>query len=205
MDEVSDAIRFPFSFDPERLRADLVVAGSGGWTEHFVERNFDGSWSAIALRGPAYATHPVQMIYSDPTCAAFRDTPVLERCAYFREELASFACELQAVRLMQLAPGSVIHEHRDHDLSIEQGHARIHIPVMTNPGVVFLLNGRRVVMEEGECWYLRLADPHAVRNDGVEARVHLVIDARVNGWLLEQLGGVLGLGGERLVRDVGAG
>ena len=60
---------------------------------------------------------------------------------------------------------------------------RLHIPVITNPDVEFLLNGTSVVMNEGECWYLRLSDPHSVANRGRTARVHLVIDATVNPWL----------------------
>lgn len=179
-----DAVRLPFSFDPALMRADLAVAEANGWTEHFVKRNFDGSWSAIALRGPTGATHPIRLIYPDPACTDFSDTPVLERCGYFQAVLAPFECPLRTVRLMSLTPGSVIHEHTDHELSIEDGYARIHIPIATNPAVTFLLNGRRVVMEEGECWYLRLSDPHAVRNDGDSARVHLVIDAVANDWLV---------------------
>jgi quercetin dioxygenase-like cupin family protein len=181
---IPDAVRLPFSFDAARLRADLALATDQGWTEHFVKRNYAGVWSAIALRGPAYATHPVQLIYSDPACTDFKDTPVLARCAYFRSVLDSFTCPLNAVRLMSLDAGSVIHEHTDNDLAIEAGFARMHIPIVTNPDVTFVLNGRRVRMEEGECWYLRLSDPHAVRNDGSAARVHLVIDAVADEWLI---------------------
>lgn len=182
-----DAVRLPFTFDAERMRSDLAIAEGIGWTDHFVKRNYEGSWSAIALRGPAYATHPIQAIYSDPTCTEFIDTPVLAACAYFREVLAAFACPLQSVRLMRLAPGSVILEHRDHELDVESGFARLHVPVATNPGVTFTLNQRAVRMLEGECWYLRLSDPHAVRNDGSASRVHLVIDAIADEWLMSLL------------------
>ena len=54
---------------------------------------------------------------------------------------------------------------------------RLHIPVVTNPDVVFLLNGTRVVMEAGSAWYLRLRDPHSVANRGATDRVHLLVDA----------------------------
>jgi hypothetical protein len=97
--------------------------------------------------------------------------------------LAAFACPLQAVRLMRLAPGSVIKEHHDHDLSFEQGMVRIHIPVVTNERVDFRLNGARVAMPAGSSWYLRLSDPHSVANRGADDRVHLVIDAGVNDWV----------------------
>lgn len=60
---------------------------------------------------------------------------------------------------------------------------RIHIPVVTNDGVDFRLNGVRCVMPAGSTWYLRLSDPHSVANRGTADRVHLVIDAAVNGWV----------------------
>ena len=63
------------------------------------------------------------------------------------------------------------------------------MPVVTNPHVEFYLNGSRVVMDEGECWYLRLSDPHRVANRGEVDRVHLVIDGRVNDWVTELLTG----------------
>jgi len=77
----------------------------------------------------------------------------------------------------------VIREHRDHDLCYEEGTVRIHIPVTTNEGVDFRLNGVRCPMEAGSTWYLRLSDPHSVANRGEADRVHLVIDATVNDWL----------------------
>jgi Aspartyl/Asparaginyl beta-hydroxylase len=84
-------------------------------------------------------------------------------------------------------PGSVIEEHRDGQLSAEEGTARIHIPVVTNPDVEFYLNGARVVLEAGSAWYLRLTDPHSVYNKGGSDRVHMVVDATVNDWLQDAL------------------
>jgi len=178
-----DRLRLPFAFDRDLLAADLRRLSASLWTRHFVTQNYQGDWSVIALRGPAGARHPIQMIYSDPTATAFEDTPMLASCPYYRAVLDSFACPLQAVRLMRLAPGSVIREHSDHDLCFEQGSVRIHIPIITNDGVAFELNRRRVILEPGSCWYLRLSDPHSVANRGDADRVHLVIDASVNEWV----------------------
>jgi len=180
-----DSVKLPFQFSPELLQKDLRGLEHVDWIDHFVEQNYAGSWSVIPLRGPAGATHPVMMIYSDPTCTEFSDTPFLDACPCFQELLAGFQCPITAVRLMKLTPGSVIREHADYDLSLEDGTARLHVPITTNPQVEFFLNNRRIVMHEGECWYLRLSDPHSVENHGDEDRVHLVIDAAVNEWLRE--------------------
>lgn len=182
-----DRLLLPLAFDPDRLRRDLDGLSSADWIAHFVTQNYDGDWSVVPLRAQAGARHPVMMIYSDPNATAFEDTPLLGHCPYFREVLDAFACEIQCVRLMRLAPGSVIKEHRDNDLDIENGVARIHVPITTNPHVEFELNRSRVVMLPGTAWYLRLSDPHRVANNGATNRVHMVIDAVANDWMRDML------------------
>jgi hypothetical protein len=127
------------------------------------------------------------MIYSDPACKEFVDTPFLKQCPYFQEVLSTFRCTLNAVRLMKLTPRSIIKEHSDYTLAPEYGTLRLHIPVSTNPDVEFYLNSERVIMNVGECWYLRLSDPHSIANRGQTDRVHLVIDANSNAWIQELL------------------
>ena len=182
-----DRLRLAVRFDPAALCRDLSLLEEGEWVDHFVKQNYEGTWSVLPLRAPAGAVHPIKMIYSDPACATFVDTPLLTRCRYFQQVLAAFQCPLHAVRLMKLTPGSAIKPHTDHDLAPEHGRARLHIPVTTNPEVDFRLNGTAVMMGEGECWYLRLSDTHSVANRGRVDRVHLVLDALVNPWLLERL------------------
>ncbi|MDB5036104.1 MAG: L-proline cis-4-hydroxylase [Chlorobi bacterium] len=182
-----DRLKLMMKFDPQRLREDLTRIEGSGWTEHFVRRNYEGAWSVIPLRAPAGEHHVIRMIYPNPSCTEFVDTPFLDGAHYVQEVLASLGSPLDAVRLMKLAPGSVIKEHTDHALSAEEGTIRLHIPVITNPDVDFRLNGERVTMNEGECWYLRLSDPHSVANRGVTDRVHLVIDARIDRWMEERL------------------
>ncbi|WP_066657517.1 MULTISPECIES: aspartyl/asparaginyl beta-hydroxylase domain-containing protein [unclassified Sphingomonas] len=177
-----DRIKLPFAFDPDRLRTDLDAVDRD-WIDHLVKQNYEGNWSVLPLRHTAGATHPVMMIYSDPTATEFVDGPLLAHTPYFREVLAAFHCPLTVVRLMLLAPGSVIKPHYDHDLAAEHGMARLHIPITTNPDVEFLLNGTPVTMMPGEVWYLRLMDTHSVVNRGTTDRVHLVIDAVVDDWL----------------------
>jgi hypothetical protein len=182
-----DRLRLPFDFDPALLARDLDGLRAVGWVKHYVQQNYDGDWSVIALRGKAGATHPVMMISSDPTCRDFADTPMLAACPYFRQVLDTFEAPLRTVRLMRLTAGSVIKEHTDHELSFEEGTVRIHVPVVTNAGVEFYLNHSRVVLEAGSSWYLRLSDPHSVANRGTADRVHMVIDAEVNDWVKDVL------------------
>jgi hypothetical protein len=178
-----DRTQLPYAFDAAGLQGDLAALTGLGWTSHFVKDNYQGTWDVLPLRSPAGARHPIQMIYADPSATAFADTPMLAACPAIRAALAALPFERQSVRLMRLTPGSVITTHRDHDLDAEQGRARLHIPILTNGGVDFRLNGSRVTMAPGSVWYLRLSDPHSVANHGGADRIHLVLDVVVNDHL----------------------
>jgi hypothetical protein len=180
-----DRLKLPLAFDAERLKRDLAALAAAPWTAHFVPQNYDGDWSVIPLRAPqgTAGQHPIRMIYSDPAVSEFEDTPFMAPCPYLREVAFAFGPEPRATRLMRLAPGSTIKEHADGDLAAEDGMARIHVPITTNPDVVFEVNRRRVDMAPGEAWYLRLADPHRVANRGTTDRIHLVIDLPVDSGL----------------------
>jgi GNAT superfamily N-acetyltransferase/quercetin dioxygenase-like cupin family protein len=179
------AIKLPLRFDVARLQADLARILAEEFVPHFNTAYYQGDWSAVPLRSVGGRT---DHIYPDPTAKnAFADTPLLARCDYIREVLATLRCPQQAVRLLRLKAGSVIKEHRDHELGFEDGEVRLHVPVITNPDLEFVLNQHRVIMNEGECWYLNVNQPHRVANRGATDRIHLVIDCVVNEWLREVL------------------
>jgi hypothetical protein len=176
-----NALKLPLRFDPARLQADLARMMADEFVPHFNTAYYQGDWSAVPLRSVGGR---VDHIYPDPAAKlSFADTPLLARCDYVPEVLASLPCPLQAVRFLRLKAGSIIKEHRDHELGFEDGEIRLHIPVITNPEVEFVLNQVRVVMNEGECWYLNVNRPHRVANRGAADRIHLVIDCVVNDWL----------------------
>jgi hypothetical protein len=181
-----DRVRLPLAFDPAPLAAELAALKTD-WTPHYVPRNYEGEWSALPLRAPVGATHPILMIAPPAQEAAFVDTPLLARLPAIAAVLRAFRCPLASARLMRLGPGARIKPHRDDDLDAALGEARIHVPITTNDGISFTLNDETVAMAPGEAWYLRLADTHSAANRGATDRVHLVFDARVNDWLAAQL------------------
>lgn len=182
-----DRLRLPLAFDPGRLAADVDWLEESDWIEHPARQNYEGDWSAVPLRGAAGESHPVRLIIADSTAGAFVDTPWLHRLPYVRDVLGAFRCPLKTVRLMRLAAGSRIREHRDPGLDARTGDARLHVPVKTSAEVEFRLNGLPVEMSAGSVWYLRLTDPHCAFNAGREPRIHLVIDAIVDPWLERML------------------
>ena len=180
MIQIPKTIRLPLVFDAQALCAELARVEREAWVRHFNTGYYTGDWEVVSLRS---TSAKVSEIYPDPTKNEYLDTDLLKESPVFQTTLAAFRCPLLSVRLMRLAPNSTIREHRDHCLSFGDGEVRVHIPVRTNPLVEFYLDGERVVMEEGEAWYLDFNQNHSVINGGSEDRVHLVVDCVVNDWL----------------------
>ena len=158
-----------------------VTALSSGWQPHFNTRHYNGNWTVLPLRSPGGETGCI--LPEVLSHGGFGDTPGMNSCPEIRTFLSQFNCPLMSVRLLNLAAGAEIKEHRDRELSFEQGEARLHVPIFTNEHVRFYVQGQRVQMEEGDCWYLNAGLPHSVCNNGDSDRIHLVIDCIVNDWL----------------------
>jgi quercetin dioxygenase-like cupin family protein len=180
MSEATRWLRLPPVFDLARLQADLDTALARHWQAHYNDRAYRGGWTSIALRSASGGAEDIQARED----ADFRDTGLLGCCPYFQEVLDSFECEKKAVRLMALASGAEIKPHRDRGGSLEDGLARLHIPIVTDPAVVFTLDGEDVHFGVGATWYMNANCLHAVRNGSPRERVHLVLDCVPNDWLL---------------------
>lgn len=182
---IPSARRLSFDFDPIRLCVDLAQVKSTDWQSHFNTAIYEGDWSGVALRAVP-GSHLA--IYSDPGAGGlWADTPLLEGCGYFREVLSQFACPLLSVRLLRLAPGGLIKEHKDYMLGLAYGEVRIHIVLTTNPGVSACIDGHTYHWRAGECWYADFSLPHSFTNRGETERVHMVLDCKLNDWLLNLL------------------
>ncbi|MEP4649817.1 MAG: aspartyl/asparaginyl beta-hydroxylase domain-containing protein, partial [Ilumatobacter sp.] len=167
------------------LAGEVERIGDKEWVAHYNTGDYEGSWSGVALRG---VDGRADRIHPDPSAIGrFRDTTVLNASPAFRSVLDVFECELSCVRLLKLAAGSRIKEHRDVGLSAAYGEARIHVPILSHDDVEFFLDGEVVPMQVGEAWYLDLELPHRVDNRSDLDRVHLVIDCVVDDWLEELL------------------
>jgi hypothetical protein len=175
------SIKLPLTFDPNLLQADLERIAPDDWVRHFNQTYYDGEWAGIALRSSGGDT---RQIYPDPVAAEpLADTPILARCPNLSDVLAAFQCPLKSARLLRLTAGSSIREHRDYNLGYEDGEVRLHIPLTSSGEVEFFLDGERIDMNEGDCWYLNFNLPHRVINGGPSDRIHLVVDCVLNDWL----------------------
>ncbi len=77
--------------------------------------------------------------------------------------------------LTRLPPGAEIRPHIDDGESLKRCH-RIHVPLVSNPDCLFTVGHLRFHMPEGEMWEINNRRTHAVRNEGTEARIHLIMD-----------------------------
>lgn len=173
--------RLPFRFDAKALQQELAALPADCWTAHFQPGYFEGEWTGVALR--SFGGSSTRLFPHRNAGGVYADTPLLAQLPAMRRVLDTFACDKEMVRLLKLAPGAKILEHCDEKLNRERGTVRVHVPIATNPDVEFVLDGERVVMQEGESWYLDLTRPHRVENRGTTDRVHLVIDCRINDWI----------------------
>jgi quercetin dioxygenase-like cupin family protein len=178
---VPDRVRLPLDFDTAALAAEATALPPEAWVGHFNTGIYCGNWTGVALRSPGGMDG---RLYPDPvSTVAYADTPVLLANPALRAALTQFRCPVTAARLLALAPGACIREHSDYRLGWEDGEIRVHVAIITAPGVGFVLDGRPIDLPAGEAWYLDFNRPHQVTNNATVTRIHLVVDCVVEDWL----------------------
>ncbi|TDE28231.1 aspartyl/asparaginyl beta-hydroxylase domain-containing protein [Flavobacterium ranwuense] len=180
MDKLVRSIKFPFVFNKERLLLDTNKVLKRKWVDHYNSNDYNGKWTSIALMSNGGKSGNIVALSN--SAEEFMPTDALDFCDYFKEILDGFLFEKIAVRLLNLGSGAEVKPHRDHCLGYEDGVFRLHIPIITNPEVEFILDDQRLTMNPGECWYFNANFLHSVKNGGDKDRIHLVIDGVRNEW-----------------------
>ena len=162
-----------------------VAALPDAWQAHFQKLHYDGEWAVLPLRSPGGRLDDILPFALGNSDQAHADTPLLMQCPAIGNLLGSLKCPVRSARLLNLKRGSIIHPHRDLELAYENGEARLHFPIFTNPGVEFFIDEQPLVMEEGSAWYINANLTHSVANRGNADRIHLVVDCGVDNWLRE--------------------
>lgn len=177
---VTKYLKLPINFDIEKLVFDLNIVLNDKWVPHFNTDGYSGNWNVI----PLYAINGNESnIYAFQTEeAGICETRFIKTCFYFKKAIQSFRTKILSARLLKLGVGAEIKPHRDHNLGYENNTFRLHIPITTNNDVQFILDGERIVMNPGECWYTNVNYIHSVSNKGNSDRIHLVIDGERNAW-----------------------
>jgi len=174
--------RLPLPVPLDALHAE-VAALPDAWRPHFQVAHHEGGWSVLPLRAPEDAVDEAIPFALAGTPARYRATRWLAQCPAIERFTAGLACPVLAVRLLRLAPGAAIKPHRDAGLAFENGEARLHVPIVSHADVEFVIEGDRVEMLPGTCWYINANLTHHVINRGTCERIHLVLDCTVDDWL----------------------
>ena len=176
------AVRLPRSYDPELLVRDLQVL-SDVPTAPQPGPYHKGEWTGIAL----YSMGGRESVFpSSPGMDRYQETERVKQTPYIRQLLNELECPKEVVRILFLPPGGHIKDHFDFHTSFQFGLVRLHIPILTDPGVAFVIDGERMNWKAGELWYGDFSRVHSVKNDSQIVRVHIVIDVQINEWLLSQ-------------------
>jgi len=179
---IGDRVKLELLFDVDRMRKEVLKLPLHG----FIEYSVLPLTSPVAIPESSRSqSGPID--YADGSWATWHDTPFLQSSPYLSEIVEFFRASttVTVVRLLRLAPGGFVKEHRDptHGLEIENAVIRLTIPIISNDAVEFRLNGALVPWKPGECWYLRFTDPHTALNRGGHERLHLSIDMIPNEWV----------------------
>lgn len=178
-----DRIKLPFNFDVEKMLAEYEA----------LKPNTFEYYNVIQLRAPAHLVDnslpfpPPADDYADGSWTDWMDTPQLNQSPYLASVIKTFSehTKVTLVRLLRLAPKAIVKEHKDVTLGleVEKSVIRLTIPILNKEHIEFVLNDTVVPMKPGECWYLKLTDPHRVNNNGNIERVNLTIDMIPNAWV----------------------
>lgn len=167
-------LRLPIEFSAKRLAEEVRALPASAWTAH--PQHFPGNSAVRLITAGGEATDAIE--------GAMAPTPQLLACPYMMQIMDSIGSVWGRSRLMALAPGGQVPLHVDSHY-YWRTHIRIHIPVITNPGVSFTCGGESVHMDAGECWVFDSFLKHEVHNRGSETRVHLVLDTVGGGRLYD--------------------
>jgi hypothetical protein len=158
-------LKLPKRYCAETMAAEVRALPASAWVAH--PAGFPGNDAVLLVSQGGKRTNAF--------IGPMAPTEYLQACPYIMKVMADIGAVWGRSRLMGLAPGADVRPHIDTSYHWRT-HLRIHIPVITNPDVLFACDGEIVHMAPGECWLFDSFRMHGVRNSGSEKRIHLVLD-----------------------------
>ena len=161
------------SIDPERVRAEYeaVIAAAPLYDQNKYRNE---GWKGIALYSGSGKNNDLRVNY-DPHPTR---TPMGELCPYIcNEVLPQFKSRWYRAGFYKLESGKTIGEHRDLVQStFHRTMVRIHIPVITDPDVIMMVERQPYHFPVGTAWYFDATARHAVQNNSDIDRIHIMAD-----------------------------
>ena len=158
-------LQLPIAFSAQTLAAEVQALPASAWEPH--PTGFPGNDAVLLVTPGGELSQGIE--------GPMAPTEHLLRCPYIMQVMAELGGVWGRSRLMGLDPAAEVPAHVDVNY-YWRTHLRIHIPVVTNPEVIFTCGDDSVHMKAGECWVFDSFQWHDVQNFGKDKRVHLVLD-----------------------------
>jgi hypothetical protein len=158
-------LKLPLQFDAAKLEREVRALPQSAWVPH--PTGFEGNEAVRLVTAGGRPT--------DDLDGEMAPTEQLLAMPYAMQIMGEIGGVWGRSRLMGLRAGGEVPQHVDSHY-YWRTHWRIHIPVITNPQVLFSCGPETVHMKPGECWLFDSFRWHRVVNGGSEQRVHLVLD-----------------------------
>jgi len=148
----------------------------------------DAAWQAQQHRQQAYSVHEHTESLVLVFCQGWPELQITREPAW--DPLHAVAVPLMhdiigkhfpaggtIIRAMaaRLKAGGIIAPHRDTHPSFVHSH-RVHVPITTNSGVRFMINGRPYRFEVGNAYEINNQRHHSVMNRGKQDRITFIFD-----------------------------
>ncbi len=163
--------------DMEALRAAVLAQDEAAWNEN-VQRQTDyhvhEHTRSIVLLFANVEDWPAIEVTKEPGWARLAEAAVPVMHDIIRRFYPPGGTIIRAMAAKLLAGGRIV-PHRDSHPSFAIGH-RIHVPIVTNPRVRFMIDGRPVSLQVGEAYEINNQKVHSVMNKGDTDRIHFIFD-----------------------------
>ena len=145
-------------------------------------------WAAQQYRQKAYSVHehteslvmvfcngwPEIKVTREPSWDLLKDHAVPLMHGILEEHYPPGGTIIRAMAA-KLKAGGIISPHRDRHPSFVNSH-RIHVPITTNSGVRFMIDGKPHRFEIGHAYEINNQKNHSVMNQGREDRITFIFD-----------------------------
>jgi quercetin dioxygenase-like cupin family protein len=175
--DIGEPIRCFGKVDMEPLAAAILAQDEAAWNEN-VQRQTDyevhEQTRSIVLLFAEIKDWPEIEVSKQPGWDRLATVAIPVMHQIIRNWYAPGGTIIRAMAAKLLAGGRII-PHRDSHPSFGAGH-RIHVPIVTNPRVRFMIDGRPYQLEVGQAYEINNQKVHSVMNKGDADRINFIFD-----------------------------
>ncbi len=175
--DIGAPIRSFGKVDMESLAAAILAQDDAAWNEN-VQRQKDyevhEQTRSIVLLFAEVSDWPALEVSKQPGWDRLAETAVPLMHQIIRNWYPPGGTIIRAMAAKLLAGGRIL-PHRDSHPSFGAGH-RIHVPIITNPRVRFMIDGRPFQFEVGQAYEINNQKVHSVMNKGTVDRINFIFD-----------------------------